>query len=94
MSSLEKIKEAFTPERWGRLERQALNHAADLPKLCDILVSTAEERYKGNEAASLYNAANRLLTVLGSTLTSDDLRRFEEALETPSPPAAETPAED
>lgn len=90
-AALEKLKTAFTPERWAGIERQAALHALDaagLQALCTRTLATSTARHADNDAAALYSAANRLLLHLGSTLKPEDVQRFEEALKPqPAKPA-------
>lgn len=88
--NFERMKSAFAPERWAKLERQALNQGLDadaLQQLCTSLLASSFLHHSENAEATLYSVANRLLLSLGSTLTAEDIQRFEDALKTPSKPA-------
>ena len=82
--ALEKLKSAFTPERWGKIERQAASYcgldAAGLQQLCTRLLATSYFRHAENDQAALASAANRLLLAVGSALQPADIERFELAL--------------
>ncbi|MCF7785559.1 MAG: hypothetical protein K9N47_05520 [Prosthecobacter sp.] len=105
-AALEKIRAQFTPDRWGKITRQAQNSCAldanGLQALCTQMLATRAARHPGNEAAALYAACNGLLIAIGSKLNEHDCQRFEKAIATgetsplPEPPAAaaETSVED
>lgn len=97
-AALEKIQKQFTPERWGKISRQALNScaldASGLQALCTQMLATRAARHPDNEAAALYAACNGLLIAIGSKLSEHDCMRFETALATgqTSPLPVEAPA--
>lgn len=96
--ALKRMQAMFTPERWGRLERQALTvrglDAAALQALCASMVATRSARYPDNPAAADAAAANGLLLALGSSLRPEDCQRLDDAVKGISAPAAAAPAAD
>lgn len=97
-AALEKIQAQFTPDRWGKITRQAKNSCAldatGLQALCTQMLATRAARHPDNEAAALYAACNGLLIAIGSNPNEHDCQRFEKAMATgetsplPEPPAA------
>lgn len=94
--ALARMQAMFTPERWARIERQALTvrglRADDLQGLCLVMLNSRTARHPDNTSAASAAAANGLLLALGSSLRPEDIQRLEDALKGISAPAAETPA--